>query len=176
MSLLLGPVFLVHLYVQLEILQSDEKQSSSCHIFTIFAHSTILQHLLWECCARHLAKCRCVRFAMVKSCSCPKVITDFCDSFMSDFQSTYYRVGLKMFGVEFFDKGVGFCWRAYRYLGPGYTCVDSVMGFFVDVVRTNTLLTAFDERGITYLIATMLGSCLISPMRGFGLCTILLIE
>jgi len=59
--------------------------------------------------------------------------------------------------VEFFDKRVGFSWRAYRNLGTGYTCVDSVMGPFVDTVGTTTLLTGFEERGITYLAATNVG-------------------
>ena len=106
-------MFLGHLYVQLDILQSDERQAGSCHIVTTFAHSTILQHLLWECCARHLAKCKSVRFAKEKYCSCPKVITVFCGHFVSDFLSAYHWVGLKLFGhpaIEFFDKGVGFCW------------------------------------------------------------------
>ena len=59
---------------------------------------------------------------------------------------------MKLFGhpaVELFNKGVGFCWRAYRNLGIGYTFVDSIMGPFVDTARTSTPLTSFDERGIT---------------------------
>ena len=79
---------------------------------------------------------------------------------MFDFPLAYRWVGLKPFGyptVEFFDKGVGFCWRAYRNLGSGYTCADLVMGYFVDAAGTTTLLTAFDERGITYLAATNAG-------------------
>ena len=62
-------------------------------------------------------------------------------------------MGLKPFGhlaVEFFDKRVRFSWRAYRSLGIGYTCVDSIMGSFVDIARTTTLLTSFNERRITY--------------------------
>jgi len=77
-----------------------------------------------------------------------------------DFPSAYCWVGLKLFGhpaVEYFDKGIGFCWRAYRNLGSGYTCADSIMGSFVDVARTTTPLTAFDEREITYLAATNAG-------------------
>ena len=41
-SLPLTPMFLGHLYVQLDIQQSDEKQAGSCHIVTTIAHSTIL--------------------------------------------------------------------------------------------------------------------------------------
>ena len=67
---------------------------------------------------------------------------------------------MKPFGhlvVEFFDKGVGFSWRAYRSLGTGFTCADSTMSPFVDTAGTTTPLTGFDERGITYLVATNVG-------------------
>ena len=59
--------------------------------------------------------------------------------------------------IEFFDKGFGFYWRAYRNLGTGYTCDDSAMGPFVDTARTTTPLIDFNERGITYLAATNAG-------------------
>ena len=84
-SLPLAPMFLGHLCVQLDILQSDEDQAGSCHIFTSFVHSTVLQHLLYERCAKHLAKCRIVHFAKEKYQSCPRVITDFCGRFEFDF-------------------------------------------------------------------------------------------
>ena len=57
-SLPLAPMFLGHLYVQLNILRSDESHASSCHIVTSSIHSTLLQHLLYEHCAKHLLKCR----------------------------------------------------------------------------------------------------------------------
>ena len=41
-SLPLALMFLGHLYVQLDILQSDERQVGSCHIVISSAHSTIL--------------------------------------------------------------------------------------------------------------------------------------
>ena len=59
--------------------------------------------------------------------------------------------------VESFDQGVGFSWSAYRHLGAGYTCADSVMGQFVDTAGTTTPLVGFKERGITYLAATNVG-------------------
>ena len=45
-------------------------------------------------------------------------------------------------------------WRAYKNLGNGFTCVDLVMDPFMAIAGTIALLTAFDERGITYLAAT----------------------
>ena len=62
-SLPLSLMFLGHLYVQLDIFKSDESQAGYCHIVTSSVHSTILQHLLYEHCARHLAKCRPIHFA-----------------------------------------------------------------------------------------------------------------
>ena len=41
-SLPLAPMFLGHLYVQLDILRSDESQADSCHIITSSVHSPIL--------------------------------------------------------------------------------------------------------------------------------------
>ena len=159
-SLPLAPMFLGHLYVQLDILRSDESQESSCHIVTSFVHSTILQHLLYKRCAKHLSKCRPFRFTKDKYQSCPQAITDFCGRFESDFPLAFRWVGLKPidhFAVESFDQGVGFSWRAYRKLGAGYTYVDSAMGLFVDTVGTTTPLIGFDETEITYLAATNAG-------------------
>ena len=93
-SLSLALMFLGHLYVQLDILQSDEKQAGSCHIVTTSAYSIILQHLLWERCAKHLAKCRPIRFAKERYHSCLKVITDFYGRFISNFLLAFCWVGL----------------------------------------------------------------------------------
>ena len=65
-SLPLAPMFLGNLYVQLDILWSDESQAGSYHIVTSSVHSTILQHLLYERCAKHLLKCRPFCFAKDK--------------------------------------------------------------------------------------------------------------
>nr|XP_023905015.1 uncharacterized protein LOC112016755 [Quercus suber] len=159
-SLPLAPMFLGHLYVQLDILRSDESQAGSCHIVASSIHSTILQQLLFERCAQYLAKCRPVRFARETYQSCPRVITDFCGRFESDFPLAFRWSGLKPIGhsiVKSFDSGTGFTWRAYRSLGKGYTCTDSAMGPFTDIIGTTTHLTGFDEVGITYLAATNVG-------------------
>ena len=84
-SLPLAPMFLGHLYVQLDILHNDENQAGSCHIVTSSVHCTILQQWLFERCAQYLTKCRPTRFAREKYQSCPRVITDFCGRFESDF-------------------------------------------------------------------------------------------
>ena len=65
-SLPLAPMFLGHLYVQLDILWSDESQAGSYLIVTSSVHSTILQHLLYEHCVKHFSKCRPSRFAKDK--------------------------------------------------------------------------------------------------------------
>ena len=110
--------------------------------------------------ARHLAKCRPVHFAKEKYQSCSGVITNFCGRFEFDFPLAFRWVGLKPINhsaIEFFDKKVGFSQKAYKNLGTGYTCVDFVMGPFVDTARTTTPLIGFKERGITYLAATNAG-------------------
>ena len=132
----------------------------SCHIVTTSVHSTILQQLLFERCAQHLAKCRPVRFAKEKYRSCLRVITDFCGRFESVFPLAFLWSGLKPIDysvIESFGEGVGFSWRAYRNLGFGYTCIEPSMGLFVNTVETTTPLTSFDDTRITYLAATNAG-------------------
>ena len=89
-SLPLAPMFLRHLYVQLDILRSDKSQAGSCHIVTSSVHSTILQHLLYECCVKHLLKCRPSCFAKDKYQSCLQAITDFCGKFKLDFPLPFF--------------------------------------------------------------------------------------
>ena len=115
-SLQLALMFLGHLYVQLDILRSNESQVGSCHIVTSSVHCTILQQLLFEHCAQYLAKCRPARFARDMYQTCPRIITDFCGKFESDFPLAFCWSGLKPIGysvVESFDEGVSFSWRAY---------------------------------------------------------------
>ena len=76
--------------------------------------------------------------------------------FTVDLSLIFRWSGLKPIGysvVESFDEGVGFSWRAYRNLGANYTCIDSAMSSFVDIVGTTTPLASFNEMGITYLVA-----------------------
>ena len=94
-SLLLAPMFLGHLYVQLDILRSDESQARSCHIVTSSVHYTILQQLLFERCAQYLAKCRPAHFARDKYQTCLRIITDFCGRFKSDFPLAFPLVWLE---------------------------------------------------------------------------------
>nr|XP_023874071.1 uncharacterized protein LOC111986625 [Quercus suber] len=133
------------LYFQLAIKISTRVSLSLAPIF--------LGHL-------HLAKCRHVRFTKKRHQSYSRVITNFCGRFEFDFLLAFRWAGLKPIGhpaIEFFDKGVGFSWRAYRSLGKGFTCADSVIGPFFDTAGTITPLTSFDERGITYSAATNAG-------------------
>ena len=110
-SLPLAPMFLGHLYVQLDILRSDKSQAGSCHIVTTSVHSIILQQLLFERCAQYLAKRRPIRFTKEKYQSCLRVITDFCGRFESVVPLAFHWSGLKPIGysvVESFDEGIGF--------------------------------------------------------------------
>ena len=84
-SLPLVSMFLRHLYVQLDILRSDESQASSCHMVTSSVHSIILQHLLYKHYAKHLSKCGPFRFTKEKYQPCSQAITNFCDRFESNF-------------------------------------------------------------------------------------------
>ena len=96
-SLPLALMFLGHLYVQLDILWSDEDQVGSCYIVTSSVHSTVLQHLLYEHCAKHLAKCRPFHFAKKKYQSCLRAITAFCFRFESEFPLVWFEANLSSY-------------------------------------------------------------------------------
>lgn len=85
------------------------------------------------------------------------MITNFCKGFVDELLLAYGWVRLKSIDhpvIEFFDKEMGFSWRAYRNLGNGYTCIDSAIGPFMGTSGIASYLVAYDERGITYLDAT----------------------
>ena len=84
-------MFLGYLFVQLDILWGDKDQAGSRHIVTTYVHNTVLQHLLCERFAKHLVKCRLVRFAKEKYQSCSRVITDFCGRFELDFPLVWFE-------------------------------------------------------------------------------------
>ena len=68
--------------------------------------------------------------------------------FVSDSSLSFCWSGLKPIYhpvVEFFNRGVGFSWRAYKHLGAVYTCADTVMGQFVDTVGTTTPLVGYGD-------------------------------
>ena len=87
------------------------------------------------------------------------MITDFWwgGGVVLEFLLEYHWVGLKPFGhsaVEFFNKGMGFSWRACRDFSARYTCAGSVMGPFIGTASITTSLVAYNKKGITYLAAT----------------------
>ena len=60
--------------------------------------------------------------------------------------------------MEFYDKGMGFFWRACSDFSAGYTCTGSVMGPFMGTTGMTTSLVANNEKGIIYLVATNVGT------------------
>ena len=85
------------------------------------------------------------------------MITDFYGSFVTELHFPYRWVGLKPFGHPagvFFDKEVGFLWKACKGFSTKYTCANSAMRPFIAIVKATTPLVAYDERKITYLAAT----------------------
>lgn len=104
-----------------------------------------------------MSKYKSVHHATEKFQPFPKVIINFCEGFVDEFPLPYCWAGLKPIGhpiMEFFDKGMGFSWRACRDFGNSYTCEDSVIGPFMDTDGTATPLFAYDERWIMYLATT----------------------
>ena len=62
----LAPLFLGHVYSQLDQLHGDEAESDSCYVITSSLHCAILQIFMWDRSTATLAKCRNLKFVKDK--------------------------------------------------------------------------------------------------------------
>ena len=62
----LAPMFLGHVYSQLDLLHGDEVEGNSCYTITSFLHCTILQVFMWDRSSVTLAKCRNLKYVKDK--------------------------------------------------------------------------------------------------------------
>ena len=62
----LAPMFLGHVYSQLDQLHGDEVEGDSCYVITSSLHCAILQVLMWDRSSVTLARCRNLKFVKDK--------------------------------------------------------------------------------------------------------------
>ena len=75
----LTPMFLGHIYSQLDLLHGDEVEGDSCYAITSSLHCAILQVFMWDCSPVTLAKCRNLKFVKDKFQGSPDVIKGLCE-------------------------------------------------------------------------------------------------
>ena len=76
----LAPMFLGHVYSQLDLLHSDEVEDNSCYAITSFFHCAILQVFVWDYSSITLAKCRNLKYVKDKFQGSPDVTKGLCGS------------------------------------------------------------------------------------------------
>ena len=70
----LAPMFLGHVYSQLDQLHGDEAEGDSCYAITSSLHYAILQELMWDRSLVTLARCRNLKFVKEKFQGSPDVV------------------------------------------------------------------------------------------------------
>ena len=76
----LAPMFLGHVYSQLDLLHGDEVEGDSCYAITSFFHCAILQVFMWDRSSLSLTKCRNLKFIKDNFQGSPNVIKGLCNS------------------------------------------------------------------------------------------------
>ena len=76
----LAPMFLGHVYSQLDQLHGDEAEGDSCYVITSSLHCAILQVLMWDCSSVTLSRCRNLKFVKDKFQGSPNVVKGLCVS------------------------------------------------------------------------------------------------
>ena len=110
----LAPMFLGHVYSQLDLLHGDEVEDNSCYAITSSLHNAILQVFMWDCSSITLAKCRSLKFVKDKFQGFPDVIKRLCDSSTNSHPIIFRWANLKggkLNLVELFDQAGHLSWR-----------------------------------------------------------------
>ena len=102
----LAPMFLGHVYSQLDQLHGDEAESDFCYAITSSLHCAILQIFMWDYSLATLAKCRNLKFVKDKFQGSPDIIKGLCGSSTDTFLIIFCWISLKggsLNLVELFD-------------------------------------------------------------------------
>ena len=76
----LAPMFLGHVYSQLDLFHNDEIEGNSCYTITSSLHCAILQVFMWDRFSVTLAKCKNLKYVKDKFQGSPNVIKGLCGS------------------------------------------------------------------------------------------------
>ena len=129
----LAPMFLGHVYSQLDQLHGDEAKSDSCFAITSSLHYAILQVFMWDHSLVTLAKCRNLNFLKDKFQGSLDVVKALCGSSTDSHPIIFRWLSLKggnLNLVELFDQAGHLHWRSRQEFGLGFVC-DSILSLFL---------------------------------------------
>ena len=102
----LAPLFLGHVYSQLDQLHGDEAEGDSCYVITSSLHYVILQIFMWDRSSATIAKCRNLKFVKDKFQGSPDIIKGLSGNSTDTFPIIFRWISLRggrLNLVELFD-------------------------------------------------------------------------
>ena len=111
----LAPMFLGHVYSQLDQLHGDEAEGDSCYAITSSLHCAILQELMWDRSLVTLARCRNLKFVKEKFQGSPDVVKGLFVNSTDSHPIIFRWLSLKggsLNLVELFDQAGHLHWRS----------------------------------------------------------------
>ena len=149
----LAPMFLGHIYSQLDQLHGDEAKGDFCYAITSSLLCAILQVFMWDRSSVTLARCRNLKFVKDKFQGSLDVVKGLCGSSTDSHPIIFHWLSLKggsLNLVELFDQAGHLHWRSPREFGPGFVC-DSVLSPFLTSTGNTFDLRRGDDGSLAYL-------------------------
>jgi hypothetical protein len=149
----LAPLFLGHLYLQLDLLHDCEVEGDSCYILFTAFNTSALQTFFWEHSVNYLYAVKDKSAAWGKFSNLPREFLDRFPDFRDNLPLVYRWVGLKTRDhdlVDALDHEENVLFRPYGDDYPGLTCV-SVFSQFYQPISLIRDLKIDDYRSLSYL-------------------------
>jgi hypothetical protein len=149
----LGPLFLGHLYSQLDLLHDCEIQGDSCYILSAAFNTSVLQTFFWEHSASYVFAARDKSAAWSRFSDLPREFLEQFPDFKDNLPLVYRWVGLKTHDhdlVDALDYEENVLFRPYGDDHPGFTCASIFRKFYgpSPLIRD---LKVDDYRSLSYL-------------------------
>uniref|UniRef100_A0A2N9FGB0 Aminotransferase-like plant mobile domain-containing protein n=1 Tax=Fagus sylvatica TaxID=28930 RepID=A0A2N9FGB0_FAGSY len=149
----LAPLFLGHLYSQLDLLHDCEIQGDSCYILSAAFNTSALQTFFWEHSVSYAFAARDKSAAWSRFSDLPREFLEHFPDFRDNLPLVYRWVGLKTHDhdlVDALDYEENVLFRPYGDDHPGFTCASIFRKFY----RPSPLirdLKVDDYRSLSYL-------------------------
>uniref|UniRef100_A0A2N9H960 Aminotransferase-like plant mobile domain-containing protein n=1 Tax=Fagus sylvatica TaxID=28930 RepID=A0A2N9H960_FAGSY len=155
----IAPLFLGHLYSQLDLLHDCEIQGDSCYILSAVFNTSVLQTFFWEHSVSYTPIARDKSAAWGRFSDLPREFLEQFPDFRANLPLVYRWVGLKTHDhdlVDALDYEENVLFRPYGEDYPGFTCASILRKFYepFPLIRD---LKADDYRSLSYLSTRQFG-------------------
>jgi len=164
----LAPMFLGHVYLQLDLIHGDEVKGNSCYTITLSLHCAILQVFMSDRSSITLAKCRNMKYVKDKFQRSLDMIKGLCGSSTNIHPIIFRWSNLKggsLNLVELFDQAGHLSWCSLWEFSPRFAC-DFVLAFFLNSPGHTFDLHWGDQGSFAYLACTSPSWLLVPSLSG----------